>query len=187
MGIFEFIVGLYAIIAGLGISLLVQSIGQLIEARRRVRLYWVHMVWIGLIFGAHVSSWFSFWRFAGQATWTAIEAIVVLLVPILLYLVSHLAVPDLEDERSHDLRQYYYQHHRWMQGLMVAALATTQAGQYAILGAPGMSGPEVVRTAAIVLLVPGVVSSRPVVHAIQAALLAVLLLVAMSFIAAPIG
>ena len=187
MGIFEFIVGLYAIIAGLGISLLVQSVGQLIEARRRVTLYWVHVVWIGLIFVAHVSSWFSFWRFAGQATWTAIEAIAVLLVPILLYLVSHLAVPDLEDERSHDLRPYYYEHHRWMQGLMVAALAVTQAGQYAILGAPGTSGPEVVRAAAIVLLVPGVVSSRPVVHAIQATLLALLLLVALSFIATPIG
>ena len=66
MGIFEFIVGLYAIIAGLGISLLVQSVGQLIEARQRVQLYWVHTVWIALIFVAHVSSWFAFWRFAGQ-------------------------------------------------------------------------------------------------------------------------
>src|SRR6187549_1253077 len=58
LGIFEFIVGLYAIIAGLGISLLVQSVGQLIEARQRVKLYWVHTVWIALIFVAHVSSWF---------------------------------------------------------------------------------------------------------------------------------
>lgn len=187
MGIFEFVVGLYAIIAGLGISLLVQSIGQLIEARRRVRLYWVHVVWIGLIFVAHVSSWFSFWRFAGEASWTALEVILVLLVPILLYLVSHLAVPDLEDERSHDLRPYYYEHHRWMQGLMVAALAMTQAGQYAILGTPGMSGPEAVRAAAMVLLIPGILSSRPVVHGVQATLLAVLLVVTMSFIATPIG
>lgn len=186
MGIFEFIVGLYAIIAGLGISLLVQSIGQLIEARRRVRLYWVHVAWIALIFVAHVSSWFSFWRFSGQDEWTAFEAILVLTVPILLYLVSHLAVPDVEDDRAHDLRVYYFEQHRWMQGLMIAALVVTQVAQQVILGGGGLAWPDAVRIVAVLLLLPGVVSNRPTVHAAQAVMLAALLLAVMSFVATPI-
>ena len=187
MGIFEFIVGLYAIIAGLGISLLVQSVGQLIEARQRVRLYWVHTVWIALIFVAHVSSWFAFWRFAGQATWTARETILVLLTPILLYLVSHLAVPDVDDDRVHDLRLYYYQQHRWMQGLMIAALAVTQLAHFAVLGATPLAAPDYVRMVVVALLVPGIATSEPRLHATQALLLLALLVTVMFFVAKPIG
>ena len=187
LGIFEFIVGLYAIIAGLGISLLVQSVGQLIEARQRVQLYWVHTVWIALIFVAHVSSWFAFWRFAGQATWSARETILVLLTPILLYLVSHLAVPDVDDDRVHDLRLYYYQQHRWMQGLMVAALAVTQLTHFAVLGATPLDAPDYVRMIVVGLLLPGVVSSAPRLHATQALLLLALLTTVMFFVAKPIG
>jgi len=187
LGIFEFIVGLYAIIAGLGLSLLVQSVGQLIEARQRVRLYWVHTVWIALIFVAHVSSWFAFWRFAGQATWSARGTILVLLTPILLYLVSHLAVPDLEDSRAHDLRVYYYQQHRWMQGLMIAALAVTALAHFAVLGGTPLDAPDYVRTIVVVLLLPGVVSSEPRLHAAQAILLLALLIGVMFFVAKPIG
>ncbi|MBK6350520.1 MAG: hypothetical protein IPF50_12300 [Proteobacteria bacterium] len=44
-------------------SLLVTSVGQLIEARDRVRLYWVHSCWIALTFVGHVVSWFTIWRF----------------------------------------------------------------------------------------------------------------------------
>jgi len=36
LSIFEFLLALYAIVAGLGVSLLVRSIGQMIEARERL-------------------------------------------------------------------------------------------------------------------------------------------------------
>ena len=186
MAIFEFIVGLYAIIAGLGISLLVQSVGQLIEARDRVRRYWVHTVWIGLIFVAHVSSWFAFWRFASEAAWTARETILVLMTPILLYLVSHLAVPDLEDDRTHDLRAYYFQQHRWMQGLLVAALVVGQLAHFAILGAAPLTAPDYVRMAVVLMLLPGVSTPAPRVHETQALALLALMVGVMFFVAKPI-
>jgi hypothetical protein len=187
LGIFEFIVGLYAIIAGLGISLLVQSVGQLIEARERVRRYWVHTVWIALVFVAHVSSWFAFWHFAGERSWTARETILVLMTPILLYLVSHLAVPDLQDDRSHDLRAYYYQQHRWVQGLLIAALAVTQIAHFVLLGATPLGSPDYVRMTVIVLLLPGVATGAARVHAAQAIALIALLTGVMFFVAKPIG
>jgi hypothetical protein len=122
VSIFEFLLTLYAIVAGLGVSLLVRSIGQMIEARDRVRLYWVHTCWLALIFVSHVVSWFALWRFSQHAPWTVLQALLLLCVPILLYLISHLAVPELEDGRMHDMREYYYRHVRWMQGLLLAVL-----------------------------------------------------------------
>jgi hypothetical protein len=50
-------------------------------------------------------------------------------VPILLYLISHLAVPELEDDRVHDLRAYYFRHARWTQGLLVMAIAVSYVAQ----------------------------------------------------------
>lgn len=49
MSQFEFLLALYAIVAGLGLSLLVRSIGQVIEARDRVRLAVAVVVLPGLV------------------------------------------------------------------------------------------------------------------------------------------
>jgi hypothetical protein len=187
LGIFEFLMALYAIVAGLGVSLLVRSVGQMIEARDRVRLYWVRSCWIALVFVAHVVSWFALWRFAQHAPWTVLQALLLLCVPILLYLISHLAVPELEDGRTHDLREYYFRHGRWMQGLLLAALVSGAAAQLVIEGQPDFSGGGGVRAAAAVILLPGIVSRRPVVHAAQALLLVLVMLYAVSYVARPIG
>ena len=80
---FEFLIGLYTIIIGLGISLLVHSVGQMIEGKTRVRRYWVHSFWIVLIVVAHVVSWFALWQYHGNLDWNVLEALLLLLVPML--------------------------------------------------------------------------------------------------------
>ena len=187
MTVFEFLLALYAIVAGLGVSLLVTSVGQLIEARDRVRLYWVHSCWLALTFVGHVVSWFTIWRFHEHSPWTVLQALLLLCVPILLYLISHLAVPELEDGRPHDMREYYYRHGRWMQGLLLAVLVSGTAAQLFIEGRPDLTGAGGVRAAAAVMLLPGMVSRRPAVHATQAALLVLIMLYAVSYVARPIG
>jgi len=187
LGIFEFLMALYAIVAGLGVSLLVRSVGQMIEARDRLQLYWVHSCWIALVFVAHVVSWFALWRFAEHTPWTVLQALLLLCVPILLYLISHLAVPELDDGRTHDMREYYYHHGRWMQGLLLAVLVSGAAAQLVIEGRPDFSGAGSVRAAAAIILVPGIVSGRPVIHATQAVLLVLVMLYAISYVARPIG
>ena len=187
MSIFEFLMALYAIVAGLGVSLLVRSVGQMIEARDRVQLYWVHSCWIALIFVAHVVSWFALWRFADHTPWTVLQALLLLCMPILLYLISHLAVPELEDGRTHDMREYYYRHGRWMQGLLLAVLVSGTSAQLFIEGRPDFTGAGGVRAAAAVILLPGLVSRRPAVHATQAGLLVMVMLYAISYVAQPIG
>ncbi len=187
MSIFEFLLALYAIVAGLGVSLLVRSVGQIIEGRDRVRLYWVHTCWIALIFVGHVVSWFALWRYADHAPWTVLQALLLLCVPILLYLISHLAVPELDDDQLHDMREYYYRHARWTQGLLLAVLVTGAVAHFVIEGRLDLSGARGVRAAMVLILAPGIVNLDPRVHAAQAVLLALVIVLAVSYVAQPIG
>jgi hypothetical protein len=184
---FEFLLALYTIVAGLGISLLVRSIGQVIEARDRVRLYWVHTCWVALIFVSHVVSWFGLWGYAQNPSWTILQALLLLCIPMLLYLVSHLAVPELEDGRVHDLREYYFRHARWMQGLLFTVLVAGALAHYVIAGQFDFSGGRGIRGAMAAILLPGIISLRPAVHAVQAVLLLLVMTIAVSYVAQPIG
>jgi hypothetical protein len=185
--VFEFLLALYAIVAGLGVSLLVRSVGQMIEARDRVRLYWVHMCWIALTFVGHVVSWFTIWRFHDHAPWTVLQALLLLSVPILLYLISHLAVPELEDGRVHDMRQYYYRHARWTQGLLLGAVVAGTLSHVVIEGHVDLAGARGIRASIALILLPGILSTRPSVHAVQAVLLVLVMATAVAFAAMPIG
>jgi hypothetical protein len=187
LSVFEFQLTLFAIVAGLGISLLVRSVGQMIEARDRVRLYWVHSCWIALTFIAYVVTWFSLWRYEQHAPWTVLQALLLLCLPILLYLISHLAVPELEDERTHDLREYYFRHARWIQGLLLAALVVGVLAQFVIEGRPDFSGARGVRAAMALVLLPGIVSLNPRLHAAQAVVLLIIMAIAATYVAMPIG
>ena len=187
MSVFEFLLTLYAIVAGLGVSLLVRSVGQMIEARDRLRLYWVHSCWIALVFVGHVVSWFAMWRHADHAPWTILQALLLLGAPILLYLISHLAVPELDDERAHDMRQYYFRHARWMQGLMLGVLVVGGLAHVVIEGRVDLSGSRGLRAAIALILLPGIVSLNPRVHAAQAVLLTLTVAIGISYIARPIG
>lgn len=97
-------------------SLLVRSVGQMIEARSRLKLYWVHGCLLLVAFVAQVISWFSLWQFADHSPWTVAETLLLLAIPLLLYPVAHLVVPELEDGLAHDMREYYYRHARWAHG-----------------------------------------------------------------------
>jgi hypothetical protein len=187
LSVFEFLLALYAIVAGLGISLLVRSVGQMIEARDRLQLYWVHTCWIALAFVGHVVSWFTLWKFHDHAPWTILPALLLLLVPILLYLISHLAVPELEDGVVHDMRVYYFRHARWIQGLLLGVVVAGAVAHVAIEGAVDLTGMRGVRASIALILLPGLFTLRPRVHATQAVLLLVAIVAGISYVSKPIG
>ena len=141
MGVFEFLLALYSIVAGLGLSLVVRSVGQMIEARQRIRLYWVHCVLIAVVFLAQVVSWFSLWQFAGHSPWTVADTLFLLSIPLILYLVGHLSL----------------------------------AGEAFILGHFELTPPRLLRIALGAVFLPGVLTAKPAVHSVQAALLLALI------------
>jgi len=179
---FEYFIGLYTIIVGLGIALLVRSVGQMIEGAGRIRLYWVHTGWLLLIFVTHVMSWFFLWKYHGITQWKVPEALLLLLVPVLLYLASHLAVPEIEEyaPEKHDLRAYYFgrSRYRWIQGLVAAAIIATLLIDWLMLGEETSELSVTNRFVTLAVLVPGILSPRPAIHQVQLVVMLGLVVVA---------
>jgi len=187
MNVFDFLLALYVIIAGLGLSLLVRSVGQMIEYRSHVRLYWVHTVWLVLIFVVHVVTWYGLWRFRAHAPWTLLEVLLLLCMPILLYVVSHLVVPELSDAHTSDMREHYERNSTWMHGLMLGVVLSGSLAQIGIEGRPDLSGGGYMRMVAGVLLLIAAVSRRPTVHGFVAVAMLVLILLAAKYLLDPIA
>ena len=166
MSLFEFILALYVVLAGLGLTLLVRSVGQIIEARSRVKLYWVHTAWLGFTFLTHVSSWFLVWSFRDVASWTVGEFLLLVSVPTVLYLVSHVSVPEIpEDDSTHDMRTYYYARCRLILGLLGATIVLNIANESFLLDRFELTRLNAFRLTALAALVVGFATPRPRVHA----------------------
>jgi hypothetical protein len=162
---------LYSIVAGLGISRLVQGVTAMIQVRSNLRFYWMHTAWIVIIFLAHITSWFALLRFASGAHWTVFNAMLTLFMPIVLYVASDLVVPPLHEERHTDLREYFFRNCRWLAGLMFGFVALGGAVQLAVERHVDLSGGGLLRILTFVMLVAGVSSRRPAVQAAQALVL----------------
>jgi hypothetical protein len=187
MAPFPFILSLYSVTSGLGLTLLVSSVAKMIEARDRTRRYWVHTCWLAFLFVVNVTSWLSLWVVRDHQTWSILEALLLLLVPILLYTVSYLAVPNFDDAANLDLRIHYFRQAGWMQGLLLLALLSGSMAVRAIEGRWNITLADVLRFAAMVTLLPGIVSRRPAIHATQMIVLILILVVALLRVAEPIA
>jgi hypothetical protein len=82
-----------SIIIGLGASNLLTNLGRLIQARKRVRFYWITLIWMGLLFFLHVHTWWAIWRWKDYESWNLGVFLYVLLLSVLLYLLAFTVVP----------------------------------------------------------------------------------------------
>jgi hypothetical protein len=189
LDLFEFIVGFYVVIAGIGVTLLVKSVGQIIESRDRIQLYWVHTCWLFFIFFAHVNSWFMLWAYRDQPGWTVGEMLMLVSVPIVLYLASHVSVPEIAEHSSvrHDLRTYFYKRHSILLGLVALSILFNLACEYLLLGNAFLTLANWLRLAVLCSLLAGVVSSNSRLHSFIALGLGAVLLFAFTVLDHPIA
>jgi hypothetical protein len=180
---FEFLLALYVILAGLGMTLLVRSVGQMIEAHANVQTYWIHTAWIILIFLVHITSWFSFWEFRHIATWSIGQFLMLLSIPVLLYLISHICVPEVLDNGTHyDMRSYFYQRHRIMLGLLALTMALNLLNDYFLVGAVIFSPVNLARLLVLLLVLVGAIFRHPRVHGFIVVILVLLMIYSASFL-----
>lgn len=189
MDLFEFVVSFYVVIAGIGITLLVKSVGQIIEARNRVELYWVHSCWLVFVFFAHVNSWFTLWAYRDQPSWTVGQLLMLVTVPILLYLASHVAVPEIPENSTerYDMRAYFYRRHATLLGLVTLSIVFNLVCEFLLLGQNVLTLGNWLRLATLGLLLVGTVVSRPGIHVAIVLLLGTLLVYGITFLDNPIA
>lgn len=121
MEIFNYIAVAVSIILGLGLTCLLDGASNLILARRRISVYWIHIVWVIIAILLHIQFWWGFWRFHTFEEWTLISFVAYLSAPICLFVLGDLAFPDFR-ESPQCMRKHYYEHHRWFFGVLASYL-----------------------------------------------------------------
>lgn len=124
LSFFPFLTAAFGVVLGLSISTTLNGIGQILKARPRVRVYWVHLVWVAQVLLTVVQ---CFWSLLQNrevfVTLNFFEYLGFWLYPISLYLLTTLLFPKLDDDRDVDLRAHYYANHRWF--FAIASLPPT--------------------------------------------------------------
>ncbi len=66
MSAFEYLSVLISIILALGMTRVLGGVGEMLQARSRRHIYWVHIVWIVNLFLYLVVAWWIFYRWHNQ-------------------------------------------------------------------------------------------------------------------------
>ncbi len=69
MAAFEYLSVLISIILALGMTRVLAGVGEMLQARSRHRIYWVHVMWIVNLFLYLVIAWWIFYRWRDQQPW----------------------------------------------------------------------------------------------------------------------
>jgi cell division protein FtsW (lipid II flippase) len=109
MDAFSYVSVIMSVVIGLGLSHLLTGTAELFKARRRVTFYWVHLVWIALIFVGHIFLWWTMWNLRLIRHWNFFSFLSLLLAPVLLYVAAAFLIPKVAANSSINLREYFYE------------------------------------------------------------------------------
>jgi hypothetical protein len=140
--IFAHLTVLISIVLGLGLTHLLSRVGELFQARaahgRLVRVYWIQMAWVAIVFLAHVQLWWALFLWNERLQQTSyFDFLLVLMGPVTLFLASRIVLPDLEDEPTIDLKRYFYAIRPWFFTVLalyplVAAVTAVAVGDWTL-------------------------------------------------------
>lgn len=128
---FSYLSVLISIVLGLGLSHLLAGAAQLVRHRATVRLYAPTLFWMGMLFLLHIQVWWSVFALRRIEAWTFFGFMLVLAIPMMVYLLSYLQVPDKGEV---DLRQRYYENRGWFFALLTLLPLLSLAQEYFLWG-----------------------------------------------------
>lgn len=120
MNPFDYLNVLISIILGLAIAKVLTGLATVITARERVDFYWPPVVWAIWIFFVAVQHWWAQWglRYTRPADWTFLDFSLLLLVPVGLFLLAALVLPEREEDGKLDLSEWFFRNRQWFFGIM---------------------------------------------------------------------
>lgn len=108
MSPFEYVIVLISIIIGLGITLVLTGIAQLIREEQRVKVFWPYLIWVGLVFVMHIHEWWITYQLKSTLAWKLPTFLFIILYPILLFILANLLFPDSWERHNRDMKQFYF-------------------------------------------------------------------------------
>ena len=115
----EIIATLITIVFGLMLADLFSSLHKLIKARKIVKWHWLPLLNAWYLFIIILKNW---WSLTSIEEYSMIKFLAFAHILILLYLSVSIVLPDKIQNNGINLKEYYFQHHKYYWGLMTAAL-----------------------------------------------------------------
>ena len=106
MSLFEYVSVIIAVVLALSVGQLLVGVSALVKARRRVRGFLPHSIWMGNLFLLILQHWWAQWDFR-TIDWTYPAFLYVVLGPTLLFLAVSLTVPETPEDGPIDLRSHF--------------------------------------------------------------------------------
>lgn len=108
---FEYITVLISIILGLGITLVLTGVAELIRRWNKLTHFWPYLIWIALTFVLHIQEWWATYDLKSIMTWSLPAFLFVILYPILLFILANLLFPVKWSKKGVDLKEFYFTHY----------------------------------------------------------------------------
>lgn len=128
MSPFEYVSVLVSIIYGLGITLILTGVAELIRQWRTITPFWPYFIWIALVFVLHIYEWWEHYTLRLFPSWSLPMFLFVILYPILLFILANLLFPKKWSKKGVDLKQFYFDTYRkfflWV--ILLAIIAIIQ-------------------------------------------------------------
>ncbi len=112
MSPFEYVIVLISIILGLGITLVLTGVAELIRKWHAVKIFWPFLIWIGLVFVLHIHEWWVTYELKSITVWSLPTFLFVVLYPITLFILANLIFPAKWKKGVIDLKEYYFNTYR---------------------------------------------------------------------------
>jgi len=117
-GAFDYLTILMSIVLGLAIANVLARIATVITARERVDFYWPPIAWAIWLFFICVQHWWAEWGARHTLRWNFGTYWLELLVPVDLFLLSALVLPERDEAGKIDLGAWYFHNRAWFFAVM---------------------------------------------------------------------
>lgn len=134
MTAFDYLTILISIVLGLAIANVLTRIATVITARERVDFYWPPVAWAIWLFFIAVQHWWAFWGERHTAQWTFGIFWLQLLVPVDMFVLSALVLPERDENGKLDLADWYFRNRTWFFAFMFFLPALSILEEFARTG-----------------------------------------------------
>jgi hypothetical protein len=169
MSPFEFVSVFFAVVLGLAVAHVMGGISDLVEVRSRVRFYWVHAVWVALVFILEVQVWWGMWGLRSAERWSFLSFFGIVAMLGTLYLLSTLLIPHISGgEEPIDLARHFFGVHRTFFGVLAAYFILSVVINRSIFAMPLVSPTTLIPGIGAALAIAGSFSRNRIFHAAYA-------------------
>jgi len=128
MSPFEYVSVLISIIYGLGFTLVLTGVAELIRRWKTIVPFWTYFIWIALVLVLYIYEWWQHYTLRLIDSWSLPVFLFIILYPILLFILANLLFPVKWSKKETRLKEFYFTTYRkfFLWTILLATLAIIQ-------------------------------------------------------------